>query len=128
MLMIRVNIKLLTNYSAIVLIKRAIMGQLIIGVCFILFAQDIGLIGAMFFIASFMSLNGFIYGNCTALALENFSKNAGVASSVIGVIQFGVGAVISAAVLMFHSNSLLPIAVSITLIAFVAFLLIRNYK
>ena len=128
MLMIRVNIKLLKHYTAIVLIKNAVILQVILGLIFSLFAKDISLIGAMFFIASYMSLNGFIYGNCTALALENFAKNAGVASSVIGVIQFGVGAIISSIVLMFHSTSLLPIAISITLISFMGYLLIRNYK
>lgn len=42
-----------------------------------------------------MSMMAFIFGNCMSLAIEHFSKNAGVASGVIGVLQFGLGALIS---------------------------------
>jgi len=78
--------------------------------------------------ASYMSMMAFVFGNCMSLALEHFSKNAGVASGVVGVLQFGLGALISSIVLMFHSNTFLPIGISITILSIVAFMIIRKYK
>ena len=75
-----------------------------------------------------MSMMAFIFGNCMALTLEHFPKNAGVASGVVGVLQFGLGAIISSIALSFHSETFLPIALSISIISFLAFLIIRTYK
>ena len=61
-------------------------------------------------------------------ALEHFSKNAGVAASVIGVLQFGLGAIISSIALSFHTQTFLPIAISVTLISLTSYLIIRTYK
>ena len=63
-----------------------------------------------------------------ALALEHFPKNAGVASGVIGVLQFGLGAIISSIALNFHNETFLPIALSISIISFFAYLIMRTYK
>jgi len=82
----------------------------------------------MILMATYMGMMAMIAGNCMALALEHFSKNAGVASGVIGVLQFGLGAIISSVVLSFHSETFLPIAVSITIISLSAYFLVRSYK
>jgi DHA1 family bicyclomycin/chloramphenicol resistance-like MFS transporter len=63
-----------------------------------------------------------------ALALEHFKKNAGVASGVVGVLQFGLGAIISSLGVLSHGESLVPIGTSLAFISFVAFLIIRGYK
>ena len=126
--MIRINIKLLNSYSADYLVRYALIFQLLIALLFILNAKDISLTMNMFFLAAYMGSNGFIYGNCTALALENFSKNAGVASSVIGVIQFGLGALVSSMVLLFHSPNLTPIAISLFMISLSAYGFMYIYK
>ncbi|MFA7083643.1 MAG: multidrug effflux MFS transporter [Arcobacteraceae bacterium] len=128
MLLIRVNLKLLEIHSAFSLIQYAIIFQLIVAVIFVYLSQDISLYATLFLASLYIGSNAFIYGNCTALALESFSKNAGVASSVIGVIQFGIGALISSVVVMFHANSLTPIAISIFLIALSSFFMLRSYK
>lgn len=127
-IIIRVNIKLLNYYTTEHLVRYALIGQLIISILFILNSENISLYMTMFFLAAYMGLNGFIYGNCTALALESFSKNAGVASSVIGVIQFGLGAMISSVVLLFHSPDLTFIAISLFVIALCAYGFIHIYK
>lgn len=126
--MIRINIKLLNSYSADYLVRYALIFQLLIALLFILNAKNISLEMSMFFLAAYMGSNGFIYGNCTALALENFSKNAGVASSVIGVIQFGLGALVSSMVLLFHSPNLTPIAISLFMISLCAYGFMYLYK
>lgn len=63
-----------------------------------------------------------------AMALEHFSKNAGVASGVIGVLQFGLGAAISSLALNFEDSGFFVIAFSITLISIISFSILRTYK
>jgi MFS transporter, DHA1 family, multidrug resistance protein len=128
MLLIRVNIKLLETYASIVLIKFAVISQMAIAMLFIFVSNEVNVYGTVILTALFIGMNAFIYGNCTALALESFSKNAGVASSVIGVIQFGIGACISSVVVLFHSNSLMPIALSVFIISLSSFLILRTIK
>jgi len=123
-IMIRINIILLKTTSVITLIKTAIFIQICAGTVFMLNSSDISLVLVVILLAVYMSMNGFIYGNTMALVLENFPHNAGVASSVIGVIQFGLGALISSFVLMFHSASLFPVAMSITVISLIAFFIL----
>lgn len=127
-LFIKVNIQLLKTYQTKYLIKYAIFLQILIGLVFIYNASDISKIMAVILIAVYMGLTAFVYGNASAMALEHFPINAGVASSVLGVVQFGVGAFLSSLVLMVESKSLYPVAISITIMSFCAYLLIRNYK
>lgn len=128
MVMIRVNIKLLKTFTQLELIKYTIIIQIIAGILLMSLAQDISIITTMILIATYMSMMAFIFGNSTALAMEHFTKNAGVASSVIGVLQFGLGALISSIALMFHNQTFMPIGASIATISFVAYLIIRTYK
>ena len=41
-----------------------------------------------------------------ALTLEHFPKNAGVASGVVGVVQFGLGAFVSSIALSYHDGTI----------------------
>jgi DHA1 family bicyclomycin/chloramphenicol resistance-like MFS transporter len=128
MVVIRLNIKLLNHFLAKDLIKFALITQLLVAFLFICFSKEISLPLSMLFISLYMALNGFIYGNATALALEQFPHNAGVASSVIGIIQFGLGAVISSLVVMFFSSNLTHIALSIFTLSSIALFLFRFFR
>jgi MFS transporter, DHA1 family, multidrug resistance protein len=127
-IMIQVNVNLLKKSKAINLVKIAIFVQIIAGLLFALNYENINLVTVVILIASYMSMMAFIFGNCMALALEHFPKNAGVASGVIGVLQFGLGAIISSIALSFHSETFLPIAISISIISIISFLIMRTYK
>lgn len=127
-LMIRVNLMFLKKYTPIELIKFAIIIQVIAAILMMINYEGNSLIITMILMACYMSMMAFIFGNSMALALEHFSKNAGVASSVIGVLQFGLGAIISSIALSFHNETFLPIAISVTIISFTSYLIIRTYK
>ena len=126
--MMRVNIKLLQTTSAVLLIKVALIIQIIVTLIFTLIYQDISLISTVILIAIYMGMMSFIFGNCIALSLEHFQKNAGVASGVIGVLQFGLGAIISSTALSFYDDTFLTIGLSIFTISLVSFLIIKSYK
>jgi hypothetical protein len=57
-----------------------------------------------------------------------FQKMQELLVGVVGVLQFGLGAIISSIALSFHSETFLPIALSISIISFLAFLIMRTYK
>ena len=126
--MTRINVALLKKYSPKELINIAIIIQIISGLLFILLYEDISLITTMLLMASYMSVMALIFGNSLAMALEYFPKNAGVASSVAGVLQFGLGAIISSIALSFHNDSFLPIGISLTIVSLASYFLIRTLK
>lgn len=126
--MIKVNVNLLKTYEAKIIAKYATLIQFCVGIIFLLIHKDMNLILTVIIIASYMSMMAFIFGNCMSLAIEHFSKNAGVASGVIGVLQFGLGALISSVALNFDNNGFFVIAFSITFLSIISFLIIRSYK
>ena len=125
--MIKVNVKLLKTYEAKNIAKYATLIQFCVGIIFLLIHKDMNLILTVIIIASYMSMMAFIFGNCMSLAIEHFSKNAGVASGVIGVLQFGLGAIISSIALNFDNNGFFVIAFSITFLSIISFLIMRSY-
>lgn len=128
MLMIKVNLMLLKKHSPVELIKMAILVQIISGGLFALNYENITLVLTVILIASYMSMMAFIFGNCMALTLEHFPKNAGVASGVIGVLQFGLGAIISSIALSFHDATFFPIGAAICIISILAYFIMSTYK
>ena len=126
--MIKVNVNLLKTHEAKNIAKYATLIQFCVGIIFLLIHTDMNLILTVIIIASYMSMLAFIFWNCMSFAIEHFSKNAGVASGVIGVLQFGLGAIISSIALNFDNNGFFVIAFSITFLSIISFLIMRSYK
>ncbi len=63
------------------------------------------LLGLLFVFLFFL---GFVNPNTTALALEPFSKNAGIASALVGSFRMFSGALASAMVSVFHDGTIRP--------------------
>lgn len=126
MALIRVNVRLLKSFTPKQIVKLALAIQILSGSLFILNYETIPLAFTVILIASYMGVMAFVFGNCLALAIEFFPKNAGVASSVIGVLQFGLGALVSSISLSFTDHTFLPIAISITISSILAILLLRK--
>jgi len=124
--LIRVNVRLLKSFTPKQIVKLALAIQILSGSLFILNYETIPLAFTVILIASYMGVMAFVFGNCLALAIEFFPKNAGVASSVIGVLQFGLGALVSSISLSFTDHTFLPIAISITISSILAILLLRK--
>ena len=128
MSMIKVNVHLLKTYNPVQLVKMAVSVQVISGALIALNYENISIVLTIILLASYMSMMAFIFGNCMALTLEHFPKNAGVASGVVGVVQFGLGAIVSSIALSYHDGTFFPIGISVCFISILAFLVIRNYK
>ncbi|UTJ06476.1 multidrug effflux MFS transporter [Arcobacter roscoffensis] len=126
MALIRVNVSLLKSFTTKQIVKFALLVQIVSGGLFLLNHESISLVFTVVLIACYMGVMAFVFGNCLALAIEFFPKNAGVASSVIGVLQFGLGAIVSSISLSFSNHTFLPIAISITISSILAILLLRK--
>jgi DHA1 family bicyclomycin/chloramphenicol resistance-like MFS transporter len=56
---------------------------------------------------------GIIFPNATAIAMQPFAAEAGIASALLGVFQFILGAIGGALVGAFHDGTALPMAIQI---------------
>ncbi len=66
--------------------------------------------GTLALIFCYLFLQGFLFPNTSALALEPFAKNAGVVSGLMGFLQSVVATIASALVSVFHNGTALPMA------------------
>lgn len=60
---------------------------------------------------------GLIFGNLAAAAMSHADRDAGAASSLMGVLQFGMGALAGAVVGVLDNGTAVPLAALITLLA-----------
>jgi len=106
----QINSLLLRNYTSEQIIKVAAWCQSVIGISMAL----ITLFGwgdlfiTIFLLFIFLSSQGFIFPNASALSLASFGHNAGSASALMGAIQMSIGACTSALVSILQNHTALP--------------------
>jgi len=108
----QVNRLLLRKRTSAEIILRASTLQCTFGLLFIVSTRMhlISFGGTFLFIFGFMMMQGFVFPNASALAIEPFTCNAGSASALLGSLQMASGAIASALVSYFHNNTALPMA------------------
>lgn len=106
----QINTLVLRRYSSEDIIRTALWSQSLIALT-LLVITFLGW-GDLYFtitlIFFFVSCQGFIFPNSSALSLAAFGHNAGGASALMGAIQMGIGACASAAVSLLQNNTALP--------------------
>jgi DHA1 family bicyclomycin/chloramphenicol resistance-like MFS transporter len=106
----QINTLILRRYPSEKIIPVALMFQSIIGITLasisIFHASEFYSTIALIFL--YISCQGFIFPNASALTLAAFGHNAGNASALMGAIQMGIGATASAAVSILQNNTTLP--------------------
>jgi MFS transporter, DHA1 family, multidrug resistance protein len=106
----------LKYYASEQIIKVASWCQSLIGLAFIcltVFGLS-NLFLTVFLIFIFLSCQGFIFPNATALALAPLGHNAGNASALIGAIQMTIGACASATMGLLLNHTTLPMSIVMT--------------
>lgn len=119
----QVNTIVLRKHSSDTIIKYAMWSQCIVSVTLVaitLFGWS-ELYITIFLIFLFVSCQGFIFPNASALSLAAFGHNAGTASALLGAIQMGIGAAASATVSLLQNHTALPMTGVMAGCAFVAF-------
>lgn len=95
---------------------------------FVIFAFDLPLFLIQIFLFVFMLLSGIISPNTSAMAVMPFTKNAGVASALIGSLRMATGAIASVAISIFHNGSYFPMILIIIFCSIIAFLILARKR
>lgn len=103
---------LLKRFTSQEIIRVTLAGQVVVGIVFWGFAMMgwLSLGVTIGFLFAFLGFLGFTNPNAAALAMAPFAKNAGTASSLLGCLQLGFGALASAAVSAFADGTVMPVA------------------
>ncbi|MFZ2872665.1 Bcr/CflA family multidrug efflux MFS transporter [Zavarzinia sp.] len=111
----QINMRLLRHYSgrqilAVVMVAQALAAVALAGVTLVQPAQLVFVLVPLF--ACIASL-GFVSANAAAAAMSRAGANAGIASALIGVLQFGLGALGGAFVGLFDNGTAAPMGFTI---------------
>jgi len=122
----QVNNLLLRKYSSEQIVRVALLCQALIGLVMaaVSFRGDAGLLVTIIFIFLFLSCQGFIFPNSSALSLAPFARNAGTASALMGAIQMTIGAGASALVSLWQNNTSFPMSGVMAVCALTALLVL----
>jgi DHA1 family bicyclomycin/chloramphenicol resistance-like MFS transporter len=106
----QINTLILRRYPSEKIIPVALMFQSVIGVTLasIAFLNGSEFYSTIVLIFLYISCQGFIFPNASALTLAAFGHNAGNASALMGAIQMGIGATASAAVSLLQNSTTFP--------------------
>ncbi|WP_116809389.1 multidrug effflux MFS transporter [Steroidobacter cummioxidans] len=108
----QLNHLLLKHFASEQVFRRALLFQVIAGVSFLVLSLtlDLGKWSTVMLLFAFLHCAGITYPNAAALALKPFTKNIGSASSLLGFLQLGTGAIAAALVGVLDLTGPLPMA------------------
>ena len=106
----QVNTLMLRKFTSEQLVLAALITQFVIGLIFLTGTVNgwFGLSATITCVFFFLCCIGFTNPNASALCLAPFTRNAGSASALMGSLQMGIGASISALVGLFDVRSAVP--------------------
>jgi DHA1 family bicyclomycin/chloramphenicol resistance-like MFS transporter len=126
----QLNHLLLKRFSNSQLVRYPLIYQTVIG-AFMILGTALGwfnlytLLAVMFV---FVTGQGLIGPNCTALSLAPFTRNTGSAASLLGSYRMAVGGIVSALVSVFHNDTALPMVVMMAICPMIALVMLTIGK
>jgi DHA1 family bicyclomycin/chloramphenicol resistance-like MFS transporter len=124
----RYNIKLINKYKVVSIVKVGISIQFLSAFLLLFFSIEPSIVSTFILLTINVSMMGLIFGNLNSLTLEYFGKNSGVASAVIGILNFGLASIVSFSVSLFHTPNFLPISISLVITSTLAFLFVSKNR
>lgn len=115
----QLNTVLLRKYTSERIVQVTLICQVIIGVVLFL-ATLFGIIemySMIVLVFLFLSTQGFAFPNTSALSLAPFGKSAGTASALMGALQLGIGALMTALVSTLSDETPIPMTAIMLLCA-----------
>jgi MFS transporter, DHA1 family, multidrug resistance protein len=118
----QVNTLALRRFTSEQILPVALGVQSLVGLFFIFGVMNgwLDLWGTLALLFVLLCCLGFVNPNTAALSLAPFERNAGSASSLMGALQMGVGALASVFVSLDEANSAMPLALVMTAAAMLA--------
>jgi len=122
----QINSLFLKRFTSQQIIKVAQAVQCLIGITLftLTFYGIINAVGMIALIFLFLSAQGFISPNASALSLTPFPDNAGTASALMGTLQMGIGACASAMVSILNNGTAIPMTGIMALCTILALILL----
>lgn len=94
-------------------VTALILGLIGITALVVVYSNGLNYTSVLILLSSFMLVSGILNPNTTAMALTPFTKNAGVASALIGALRMLSGVFASMAIALFHNETHLPMVLFI---------------
>ncbi|RXJ52761.1 Bcr/CflA family multidrug efflux MFS transporter [Gelidibacter gilvus] len=106
----QVNTYMLKKYTSQQIVKVTLLCQVVAGALLFLgtIFHLIEMYSMIVLVFLFLSTQGFAFPNTSALSLAPFEKSAGTASALMGALQLGIGAIITALVSTLSNETPLP--------------------
>ena len=119
---------LLKHFASEVVFRRALAVQVVAGLLFLLLSVtiELGKWPTVALLFAFLHCAGITYPNAAALALKPFTKNIGSASSLLGLLQLGLGAIAASAVGVLNLTGTLPIAFVMAVCSTVGWIVLKR--
>jgi DHA1 family bicyclomycin/chloramphenicol resistance-like MFS transporter len=113
----QLNAQLLKRMDLTVILRRALWGLPLASISLLLLSLLSGTSWWLLWVCmmSFLATLGFVSPNAVAAALATHGQQAGMASALMGSLQFALATLTGAAVGIWHDGSSLPLAVVMTL-------------
>lgn len=123
----QINSRLLRKYKSEQIIPVALFIQSLTGISLFVgaFAGLHSLLFIILLLLVYLSCQGFIFPNSSALTMAPFSKNAGSASAMMGGVQMAIGASSSALVSIFSNGTALPMSAVMCCCAVSSFIILK---
>jgi DHA1 family bicyclomycin/chloramphenicol resistance-like MFS transporter len=123
----QLNNLLMKRWSSRQIINTMILCYAVLGTVFFIVAQSGWLSMPLAIVFLFLSLAciGITSPNASSLALQPFTHNAGTAASLMGAIQMGLGALVSALISLFEKPSASPMAGAIACSGIIALVVLK---
>ncbi|GAB6035665.1 multidrug effflux MFS transporter [Fundidesulfovibrio butyratiphilus] len=106
----QINVLLLRRFRTVVLLRAALLLECCLAATLLAVADTTNLPLFLLSLFSTLALVPIIGANSTALAMEASGRNAGNASTIIGVLQFCLAGLASALVSLLHNDTAYPLA------------------
>lgn len=106
----QLNTFLLRKHSSERIVQITLICQTLVGLLLFLGSlfNVLGLYSMIILVFFFLSTQGFAFPNTSALSLAPFGKSAGTASALMGALQLGIGALMTALVSVLSSETAIP--------------------
>lgn len=108
-IMTTINSRYVRRFGALNMLRTGLVVQLLAGCWLVLAASaDLGFVALMIGVACYVGNIAMITSNAMAVILDDYPHMAGTASSLAGVLRFGIGAGVGAVVASFNMTTVWP--------------------
>ncbi|ELA8731203.1 Bcr/CflA family multidrug efflux MFS transporter [Morganella morganii subsp. morganii] len=120
-IMTTINSRYVRRFGALNMLRTGLVVQLLAGCWLVLAASaDLGFVALMIGVACYVGNIAMITSNAMAVILDDYPHMAGTASSLAGVLRFGIGAGVGAVVASFNMTTVWPMVGAMALCILIA--------